>query len=155
MPEQSSYCDEWGIRLMNTVLIVDDDDDMRSLLAATFEYLGWETRTAASGAKALHVIAEEQIDLITLDLMMPDMNGFDILTSLKSQLGTRNIPVIIMSAMGNDQRLKRLGVQGVIEKGNYSISRLREAVEGVLNKASELAPMNLSIDQVFPVFKSA
>ncbi len=142
--------------MSKTVLIIDDDDDLRSLLSATFEYLGFQPRSAANGAKALKMIAEQPADLITLDLMMPDMSGFDFLSHLKSQASTRNIPVIIMSAMGNDQRLMRLGVDGVIEKGDYSISRLREVVQSVLEKKSPpVLPISLGIDQTFPVFKSA
>jgi signal transduction histidine kinase/CheY-like chemotaxis protein len=81
------------------ILIVDDDPDMRDILSRMLGADGrWETATAASGAEALAALAEEAPDLVLLDLMMPDMDGSEVLRRKAQDPATRDIPVIVISA---------------------------------------------------------
>jgi len=81
-----------------SVLLVDDDAELDQMLA---EYLSAEFRivTAVDGSAALKRIAEESFDLVVLDVMLPSLNGFDVLRSLRR---TQSVPVIMLTARGED-----------------------------------------------------
>jgi len=115
------------------ILIVDDDPDTQTIVSVLIHMIGWETKSASNGASALDQVAAECPALIMLDLMMPGMSGFEVLKHLKANPQTRNIPVIVISALGKDKRLLRLGVSKVIAKGEMTINTLREAIAEVLD----------------------
>ena len=79
------------------VLVADDDEDMLKLVAARLRANGYQVLAASDGAEALKRATEELPDLIVLDLMMPKMDGFDVLSVLKRQPATRWIPVILLT----------------------------------------------------------
>jgi len=81
------------------VLIVDDEAHSRKLLAGLLEEEGCVTHTASSGGEALARVTEIRPDLILLDVMMPDMDGFEVTRRLKEKPETRNIPVILVTAL--------------------------------------------------------
>jgi CheY-like chemotaxis protein len=80
------------------VLIVDDDDDIRETLRVCLEEEGFAVRTARNGLEALALLAEGALPgLILLDLMMPEMNGWEVLEQLRSDTARAAIPVAVMS----------------------------------------------------------
>lgn len=81
------------------ILVVDDNPSNRELLKRRLERQGHEVLLADGGVQALAMTQEEQIDLILLDLLMPDINGFDVLSTLKADSVRREIPVIMISAL--------------------------------------------------------
>ncbi len=81
------------------ILIVDDEDRSRRLLEALLQQQNFHTRAVSSGSEALESAPDYQPDLILLDLMMPGMSGFEVTKRLKSDPVTRNIPIIIVSAL--------------------------------------------------------
>ena len=81
------------------VLIVDDDAASRLILARRLAREGHRTVEAASGKSALEVASAEPIDLILLDMLLPDVDGYDVLTQLKADARLRHIPVIVISAL--------------------------------------------------------
>ena len=83
------------------ILIVDDEPYNVDYLEQELEELEYETISASNGHEALTQVAAESPDLILLDVMMPQMDGFEVLTRLKAAEETRNIPVIIISAMSD------------------------------------------------------
>ncbi len=85
------------------ILIVDDTEATRELLSRRLVREGHHIVEAASGRFALERIAAETFDLILLDMMMPDMNGYEVLTQLKADARFRHIPVIVISAL--DEKL--------------------------------------------------
>ncbi len=89
------------------VLIVDDETHNRSLLEIMLSSEGYELLTAASGEEALTVVEEQHPDLILLDIMMPEMNGFQVTTILKANPETEHIPIIILSAIDDVGARKR------------------------------------------------
>ncbi len=84
----------WG-----TILIVDDTPDNLNLLSRILTEYGYTIRTAATGARALRSIASEPPDLILLDIMLPDLNGYEISKQIKQNSTTASIPIIFISAL--------------------------------------------------------
>ena len=99
-----------------TVLVVDDDKSVRELLAVILECEGYLVVTAASGADALRLAAELRPDLITLDVMMPDMDGWSVLAALKSDEALRDIPVIMLTMIDDPARGFALGASDYATK---------------------------------------
>jgi two-component system, OmpR family, alkaline phosphatase synthesis response regulator PhoP len=82
-----------------TVLVVDDNQQNLELLQAYLEDMDCRTIPAHDGLKALEIAAEEEVDLILLDVMMPKMSGFEVCKRLKSDPKTTDIPVIMVTAL--------------------------------------------------------
>jgi len=99
-----------------TVLIVDDDPSIRSLLRQELEASGHQVREARSGEEALVAIEERPPGLVILDVIMPGLNGFEVAGLLRSDPRTLNIPVIILSVVQDRQRGLRLGVDQYFTK---------------------------------------
>jgi CheY-like chemotaxis protein len=87
---------------MRTILIVEDEEYIREILAMLFTDAGYRVRVAVHGGDALAQVAEELPDLILSDVMMPVLDGAALCRQLKGQVGTRQIPIILMSAVGSD-----------------------------------------------------
>lgn len=85
--------------LSSRILVVDDMEANRALLSRRLGRDGHSVSVANSGRAALELLAEADFDLVLLDLMMPDMNGFDVLRRLKDDPAARHIPVIMISAL--------------------------------------------------------
>ncbi|MDP2319875.1 MAG: response regulator [Acidobacteriota bacterium] len=91
------------------VLIVDDERANRQLLEVMLSSAGYQIQMATGGREALAMIDTERPDLILLDVMMPDMDGFQVAAELKSGLATRNIPIILVTARDDrDERIRGL-----------------------------------------------
>ena len=84
------------------VLIVDDSGMVRLKLKKAIEALGHEAAAAESGKVALEAIAESRFDLVLLDIVMPEMDGFEVLRTLKASRATRDLPVIVISALDEE-----------------------------------------------------
>jgi CheY-like chemotaxis protein len=81
-----------------TVLVVDDDKSVRDLIAVILECEGYQVVTAASGAEGLRMAAELHPDLVTLDVMMPDMDGWEVGRQLAENADTADIRRLVVSA---------------------------------------------------------
>ncbi|MGI8757955.1 MAG: response regulator transcription factor [Acidimicrobiales bacterium] len=81
-----------------TVLVVDDDLVILKLLQVNFEMEGFSVLTATDGIEGLSAAREERPDVIVSDVMMPRMNGLELVAALEADAGTRDIPVILLSA---------------------------------------------------------
>jgi signal transduction histidine kinase/CheY-like chemotaxis protein len=104
-----------------TVLAVDDEPSNVDRLAALLEPVGFSVLKAYGGATAIEMARAQLPDLILLDLMMPDLNGFDVVSELKSDSETSEIPILIVTAKDLDARDKRLlngQVAAVLQKGS-------------------------------------
>lgn len=87
--------------ICGNILVVDDNESNRTLLAHQLRRQGHDITTAPSGRKALEMIRESKPDLILLDLFMPDMNGFDVLREMHSDEELRAVPVIIITGLSD------------------------------------------------------
>lgn len=102
-----------------TILIVDDDELNLKLLAYILTDGGYTVREAVSGAKALAIVKVENPDLMLLDIMMPVMDGFEVLARLKGDPSTRDVPVVILTALTDEasrQHGLELGARRVLHK---------------------------------------
>ncbi len=84
---------------MQRILVIDDDDRIRSLLAEYLSTRGMQVSSASSGAEGLAQLKAQSTDLVVLDVMMPEMDGFAVLQKIRSQGST---PVIMLTARGDD-----------------------------------------------------
>ena len=94
------------------ILVVDDVEDNRQLLRRRLEKQGYAVTCAEDGKKALAVVEREEPDLILLDIMMPELDGFAVLERLKANKHTRDIPVIVISALDDTASAVRCIEQG-------------------------------------------
>lgn len=100
---------------MADVLIVDDDPDIRQMLAFTFSSDGFSTRQAASGEEALRMLADRAPDCIVLDLMMPRMDGFDLLARMRAEGLAADAKVIMLSCRSDEGAFVRAWELGADE----------------------------------------
>jgi two-component system cell cycle response regulator len=129
------------------ILIVDDEADNRELLQIILKWSGFVTQSAASGEDALAKALAEPPDLMLVDIMMPGMDGYQLILRLKQKPETKHIPVIMLSAMNDSANRKRAlstGADAYITKP-IDRSELCEQVRGVLGSkrhanASAIAP---------------
>ncbi len=123
---------------MPTVMVVDDVDVMRDVLARLLKREGYHTLTAGSGHEALEVLEQsdtpghEPPDLILLDVKMPDIDGLDLLERLHGDLRWRNTPVIMLTAVSDTQsvnRAEQLGAKAYLVKATFSVGDMMSHVK--------------------------
>jgi DNA-binding response OmpR family regulator len=132
------------------IMVVDDDPDTVSILARHLQREGFVAIEAVSGAECLRLVREHPVDVILLDLMMPDMDGFEVCRALKDERRTAEIPVIMITARDDlDARAEgmRLGVSDFLAKPVFRrqlANRIRAQLEMVAaGRATEAALSNL------------
>ncbi len=119
-----------------TVLVVDDEPTISEVVARYLERAGYATATAGDGIEALRLAAEREPDLVVLDLMLPELDGFEVLRRLQTD-GMERTPVILLTAKGeHDDKLAglRRGADDYIVKP-FSPSELVARVDAVLRRA--------------------
>jgi len=94
-------------QLSSRILVVDDTQANRELLSRRLSRNGHDVHAADGGKSALHAVTQSQYDLILLDLMMPDMNGLEVLTRLKGNPAVRHVPVMMISALDEIESIVR------------------------------------------------
>ena len=99
------------------ILIVDDEENIRAMAQLMLEKRGYAVRTAENGAIALALIKRDRPDLILLDVLMPEMDGYTFYKEIKKNPSTQNIPVLIITARGMmEDSFKVMGVDGFLTK---------------------------------------
>ena len=98
------------------ILVVDDDPSIRELLRQELTEAGYVVDSVADGREAVAAVRRDRPDLIVLDVMMPEMNGFDVAAVLKNDPATMEIPIIILSILKDQDRGYRLGVDRYLTK---------------------------------------
>lgn len=135
------------------LLIVDDEDNLRSMLSAALRHNGFEITTAANGREALDAVAERNPDLIVLDVMMPELDGFEVCRRLRAQ--NNATPVLFLTARdGTEDKVRGLTLGGddYLQKP-FSLEELVARATAVLRRAgatnqntSVLSLEDLSLD---------
>lgn len=118
-------------RTSGCVLVVEDDPDIAHLIQRYLEHAGYQALIAATAAEALRLARSARPDLITLDVLLPDADGFTVLEWLKSDAVTREIPVVLLSMMDDTRRGKLMGAVDYLRKP-IAESVLVERVQAVL-----------------------
>ncbi len=124
------------------LLVAEDDQFYANLYRTKLEKEGFGVVTAANGKETLELLKQHSPNLIILDLVMPEMDGFEVLKKIKEEKNLRDVPVIILSNLGQQEDIDRaqaLGVFKYIVKSNVSIHQMVESVEEALTSAAEHA----------------
>jgi two-component system, OmpR family, response regulator VicR len=123
------------------VVYIEDEEDMISLVRLILERKGYEIKGATGGREGLEIINEYNPDLVLLDLMMPDIDGWDVYQQMKSDDLLRHIPVIIVTAKAqNIDKVLGLHIAKVDDyiSKPFSPNELVESIERVLNQKNDL-----------------
>jgi CheY-like chemotaxis protein len=110
-----------------TVLVVEDDEEQRHLVRESLGSRGWMVREAANGRLALDAIAAELPDVILLDLMMPEMDGFELVAALQANAAWHDIPVVVVTSLdltAEDRRRLNGGVEQILSKHAFPPAEL-------------------------------
>jgi len=141
------------------VLVVDDNPENREMLARRLGREGYEVLRAAGGAEALATLETAEVDLVLLDVMMPDVNGYEVLKRLKADERLRDIPVLMISSLDEEESVARcieLGAEDFLPKP-FSPVVLRARVSACFERkrlrdqevrhAAELAEWNRTLEE--------
>ncbi|MBX3652038.1 MAG: response regulator [Burkholderiales bacterium] len=117
------------------VLVIDDDDFMRNGVCQSLRRDGWEVSEAANGRLGIESLGQSRPDVIMLDLMMPEMNGFEFLVEMRGKPEWRDIPVLVVTAkdLTAEERAQLNGhVERVLDKGSAELAELLGEIGQVL-----------------------
>jgi CheY-like chemotaxis protein len=120
------------------LLIIDDDQNVRNALRAGFAKIGVEVTGASDGKQGLALLREGRFDLMLLDILMPVMDGLEMLRTLRAKpiVGGKDVPVMLLTNLAEyDPKIKdmqAMGAIGVIIKAENQVSEIVERVQGVL-----------------------
>ncbi len=118
------------------ILVIEDDKDIRDLIAFNLKNEGFHSIEAKNGEKGVEKVREKTPDLILLDLMLPGIQGVDVCRIIKSDKNTKNIPIIMVSALGQEEDIitgLETGADDYITKP-FSIKILLARIEAVLRR---------------------
>jgi len=122
------------------VVVIDDDHEILKLIVMLLRRIGAEAATFADGQTAMAYLSAETPDLIVLDLMLPDVDGFEILSQVRTQPQFDRVPVLILSAKANSESIRQgleLGADGYITKpyiANTLIDKVRHMLHSERTK---------------------
>jgi DNA-binding response OmpR family regulator len=121
------------------VLVVDDNEVIRRLISVNLELEGFEVHLAEDGLECLELLASVRPDAVTLDVVMPRLDGFSTLARLRGRADTRELPVVMVSACAQESDLARgreLGVEAYLTKPFDPAELVRAVRSAVLSRAS-------------------
>jgi DNA-binding response OmpR family regulator len=124
----------------DNVLIIEDDTVLADSLERKFQEKKLRVFKAANASQARNILQGEHIDMILLDIILPDVDGFRFLEELKTGVSTKNIPVVIVSNLGQKEEIekgKRLGAVDYLVKSDTVPGEIFEKVETILQKNKE------------------
>jgi DNA-binding response OmpR family regulator len=112
---------------MSTILVVDDAPICREPIAASLRLAGYQTLCAGSGAEGLRLLQDVPVDLVLLDIMMPDMDGLAVLKKIREDKKTMHLPVILLTALTDQahrESAAMLRPAGYLLKTHFSLQEL-------------------------------
>ena len=119
------------------ILLVEDDPFISEMYATKFEKTGFTCEVASTGKEGLVKAKEWMPDLMLLDILIPEMDGFEVLAALKKDLATHSIPVVMLTNLGQKEDVERgigLGATDYMVKAHFTPSEVVERVRGLLAK---------------------
>lgn len=121
-----------------TILLIEDEASFRKIYKAVIENEGYEILEAEDGELGWNMVKEKKPDLVLLDLILPKLSGLEILKKIRSDKTTQNIPVLILSVMGDQEDIKKgleAGANDYTVKGFYSPNEILSKIRALLTKA--------------------
>ena len=122
---------------MQKIIIVEDDPMLSDIYQMKFSNSGFEVFLAENGKVALEVAKKENADVVLSDLVMPEMDGFELAKKLRSEEYDPNIKIIIFSNLDPENSKEKFGdlkIDGIITKSNYNPSQLVEEVKKIIGQ---------------------
>ena len=122
------------------ILVVEDDQDIRDLIVFNLQKKDFNVKSTDSGDKAISLIREDNFNLILLDLMMPEMDGFEFAERLRENKEWLDIPVVVITAKDltkEDHARLKGNVEAIMQKGSYSKNELLNEVSERIRKITE------------------
>ena len=132
---------------MTTVLLVDDNP---KYLNDALPYYGYDVHTATDGVQALKALNAKKFDIILLDVMMPNMNGWDTLKEIRKNIETKDVPVIMITAVNEEQKMVaglRNGADDYIIKP-FVLPNLLARMEAVLRRTRRNIDLPFASDEI-------
>ena len=124
--------------MAKTIFIIEDDIFLQGLEATKLKKEGFDIQTAASGKEASVIVGKKtKVDLILLDLMLPDMDGFEILKMIRTEQSLATTPVIIFSNLSEEkdiEKAKSMGVKDFMIKSNFNLDELTAKIKELIGK---------------------
>lgn len=124
------------------ILIVEDDRYISKMYQLKLSLEGYEVEVAENGRQGVDKVKEFMPDIMLLDLLMPELDGFEVLKIVKGDEATKNIPVLIMSNLGQEDHIQKgmgMGAVGYIVKSQYTPSKVVETIKQVLGEKPKAA----------------
>ncbi|MGH7194300.1 MAG: response regulator [Candidatus Saccharimonadales bacterium] len=128
---------------MSTVLVVDDQPELRNLFQRVLEHQGYRVVTACNGREAMRVLDSCMPDLLLLDLAMPELDGLSLLRALRGKPQWAKVPAIMLSGLMTHEQVaaaRELGVTDQLLKGEFSTRDLRARVARCIAKPAPADP---------------
>lgn len=119
---------------MARIVVADDDPDILNIVSLSLESMGHEVTRAVNGREAVTLAKQIMPDLVVMDLMMPELNGYEATAELKADEATASIPVLALTAKamrGDEEKGRQAGVDAYVTKP-FRISQVIEVVEQLL-----------------------
>ena len=120
-----------------TILVAEDDQFLMKVYSTKLKTLDCEVLTAMDGEEALNLVKQHHPDLVLLDVIMPKKNGFDVLAAIKADPATKDVRVLILSNLGQDEdseKAKALGAEEFVVKAHAGINDIFEKIKGYLGQ---------------------
>ncbi len=117
------------------ILLVEDDTFLVEMYTTKFELEGFDVVTAEDGARGLELAKKENPDIILLDILMPKMDGFEVLDALKKDATTAKIPVVLLTNLGQKDDVKKgfeKGAVGYLIKAHFMPSEVVDKIKSIL-----------------------
>lgn len=122
------------------ILLVEDDNFLVEMYTTKFELEGFQVVSAEDGEKGLAAAKVENPDIILLDILMPKMDGFSTLEELKKDAALKDIPVILLTNLGQKEDIKKgfeLGAAGYLIKAHFMPSEVVDKIKKILEEAQK------------------
>lgn len=117
------------------ILIIEDDSFMQTMASKRLKGIGYEVESAINAEEAFKILEQGNPSLILLDLLLPGVDGFEILAKIRGNEKTKSIAVLVFSNLSEEADIKRckdLGVSGFIVKSTVTINELIEKINSIL-----------------------
>ena len=118
------------------ILLVEDDSFLLGMYATKFELEGFQVIVAEDGEKAVRMALKELPDVVLLDIILPKLNGFDVLKQLKAEATTAKIPVILLTNLSQRDEIERglkMGAEDYLIKAHFMPSEVVEKIKKILS----------------------
>ena len=119
------------------ILIVEDDNFVAEVYFAKLTEMGYEAILAQNGEEGIATLKKDKIDMILLDILMPIMNGMEMLEEIKKREDWKNIPVILLTNVGEKesiQKVREMGVKNYLIKSHFTPAEVIEKIESVFKE---------------------